>query len=98
MQAIIPAGQGSVARADVQEPEPRASQATPTLQPGGLTATGNSGPCETVYPVHADPRLARRHLSAEAGIACSGMGTLGLCHLGSRVRGLAGSVGAERAT
>jgi Tannase-like family of unknown function (DUF6351) len=33
------------------------TQTSPTLQPGGLTATGNSGPCETVYPVHADPRL-----------------------------------------
>jgi hypothetical protein len=34
------------------------TQTTPTLQPGGLTATGNSGPCETMYPVHSDPRLA----------------------------------------
>lgn len=33
------------------------TQTTPTLQPGGLTATGHSGPCETVYPIHADPRL-----------------------------------------
>ncbi|MBV9416654.1 MAG: hypothetical protein JO363_16850, partial [Solirubrobacterales bacterium] len=33
------------------------SQTTPTLQPGGLTATGTSGPCETAYPVHADTRL-----------------------------------------
>lgn len=34
------------------------SQTSPTLQPGGLTATGTSGPCETVYPIHADPRIA----------------------------------------
>jgi hypothetical protein len=34
------------------------SQTSPTPQPGGLTASGTSGPCETVYPVHADPRLA----------------------------------------
>jgi len=34
------------------------TQTSPTLQPGGLTATGSNGPCETVYPVHADPRLA----------------------------------------
>ena len=33
------------------------SQTTPTLQPGGLTATGTSGPCATAYPVHADTRL-----------------------------------------
>jgi hypothetical protein len=33
------------------------SQTSPTLQPGGLTATGASGPCETAYPVHADTRL-----------------------------------------
>ncbi len=33
------------------------SQSSPTLQPGGLSATGSSGPCETVYPVHANPRL-----------------------------------------
>jgi hypothetical protein len=33
------------------------SQTSPTLQPGGLTASGASGPCETVYPVHSDTRL-----------------------------------------
>ena len=35
-----------------------ATQTSPTLQPGGLTATGTSGPCETAYPIHADTRLA----------------------------------------
>ncbi len=34
------------------------SQTSPTLQPGGLTAGGTSGPCETVYPIHADTRIA----------------------------------------
>jgi Tannase-like family of unknown function (DUF6351) len=34
------------------------SQTSPTLQPGGLTATGTSGPCETVYPIYADTRIA----------------------------------------
>jgi hypothetical protein len=35
-----------------------ASQTSPAPQPGGLTATGNSGPCETVYPIHGDTRIA----------------------------------------
>jgi hypothetical protein len=35
-----------------------AGQTSPTLQPGGLTASGTSGPCETVYPIHADTRIA----------------------------------------
>lgn len=35
-----------------------ASQTSPTLQPGGLTASGTSGPCETVYPIYADTRIA----------------------------------------
>lgn len=35
-----------------------ATQTSPTLQPGGLTATGSSGPCETVYPIHTDTRIA----------------------------------------
>jgi hypothetical protein len=35
-----------------------ATQTSPTLQPGGLSATGTSGPCETAYPVHADTRIA----------------------------------------
>ncbi len=34
------------------------TQTSPTLQPGGLTATGKSGPCETVYPIYADTRIA----------------------------------------
>ncbi len=34
------------------------TQTSPTLQPGGLTANGTSGPCETVYPIHANPRIA----------------------------------------
>jgi hypothetical protein len=34
------------------------AQTTPTLQPGGLTANGRSGPCETAYPVYANTRLA----------------------------------------
>ncbi len=34
------------------------TQTSPTLQPGGLSVTGTSGPCETVYPVHADTRIA----------------------------------------
>lgn len=34
------------------------TQTSPTLQPGGLTVTGTSGPCETVYPIHADTRIA----------------------------------------
>jgi Tannase-like family of unknown function (DUF6351) len=34
------------------------SQTSPTLQPGGLTAAGTSAPCETVYPIHADTRIA----------------------------------------
>jgi hypothetical protein len=35
-----------------------ASQTAPTLQPGGLDAAGRSAPCETVYPVFANTRLA----------------------------------------
>jgi hypothetical protein len=31
---------------------------SPALQPGGLTATGTSGPCQTMFPVYADTRLA----------------------------------------
>ena len=34
------------------------SQTSPTLQPGGLTATGTSGPCKTAYPIHTDTRIA----------------------------------------
>ncbi|MGH2882172.1 MAG: DUF6351 family protein, partial [Solirubrobacteraceae bacterium] len=34
------------------------AETSPTLQPGGLTATGTSGPCETVYPIHTDTRIA----------------------------------------
>ena len=34
------------------------SQTSPTLQPGGLSASGTSGPCETAYPIHADTRIA----------------------------------------
>jgi hypothetical protein len=34
------------------------AQTSPTAQPGGLLATGNSGPCETVYRIFRDTRLA----------------------------------------
>ena len=34
------------------------SQTSPTLQPGGLTAAGTNGPCETAYPIHANTRIA----------------------------------------
>jgi hypothetical protein len=34
------------------------AQTTPTTQPGGLSADGRSGPCESRYPVFANPRLA----------------------------------------
>jgi hypothetical protein len=34
------------------------AQTSPTLQPGGLSAAGRSGPCESRYPVFANTRLA----------------------------------------
>jgi hypothetical protein len=34
------------------------AQTAPTLQPGGLDAAGRSAPCENVYPVFANTRLA----------------------------------------
>ena len=33
-------------------------QIAPTPQPGGLTAAGRSGPCESRYPISADTRIA----------------------------------------
>jgi hypothetical protein len=34
------------------------AQTVPTPQPGGLTADGRSGPCESRYPIYENTRLA----------------------------------------
>ena len=46
-------------------------QTSPTLQPGGLTATGRSGPCESAYPVYADPRMAAGQPLAQYALKCA---------------------------
>jgi len=46
-------------------------QASPTLQPGGLTAAGRSGPCESAYPVYGDPETAAGQPLAQYALKCT---------------------------
>jgi uncharacterized tannase-like protein DUF6351 len=47
------------------------AQTSPTLQPGGLSAGGRSGPCETVYPVYANTRLAAGQPESLYALKCA---------------------------
>jgi hypothetical protein len=46
-------------------------QTTPTLQPGGLTAAGRSGPCESAYPIYGDARTVAGQQYAQYALKCA---------------------------
>ncbi len=46
-------------------------QTSPTLQPGGLTASGRSGPCESAYPIYGDARIVAGQQYAQYALKCA---------------------------